>query len=274
MSNYVFNFSDEISNIYLGFARNPVIEENRDDPNGQILQAAETFMHDDYGSLTATNQKVNNIVLIRLNKKIVPTKTVRPIPIAALDNFPIPPGTFINQTGFLHVEDNDMLRYSTVQEKELDVCDVFYGDSFLRSQERCVKQKDGPRNKWSGPFVVNGVLIGLTRSIQASASCYVTSPPCDIDDVYISLETFLLWIYRISGAVGVKGKKIFDRDNPFWKPENEPSTIDKPDNNKPKKTNLECTNNTSLNIRGPALINMIREGINKGKKNIKCITQD
>lgn len=270
----------------MGFSRNPVIEDNRDDPNGQILQAEETFMHDDYGSLTATNQKVNNIVLIKLSKKIVPSRTVRPIPIASLDNFPIPPGTFINQTGFLHVEDNDFLRYSTVQEKELEVCDVFYGNSFLRSQERCVKQKDGPRNKWSGPFVVNGVLIGLTRSIQASASCYVTSPPCDIDDVYISLETFLLWIYRISGAVGVKGRRLFERDNPYWKPEILPTSIDQPGHghgqgqgnghgqgqgkDQPEQTILEECITTPLNLKGPALINIIRDGINKGKENFMC----
>lgn len=202
----------------MGFSHYPRLIENRNDPNGQIFKADQIYIHEDFGYLQPSKHELNNLALLKLDKDIMLSKTVRPIPIASPDDFPVPPGTFINRTGFLRFENQDSdLRYATIQEKHLQLCNVFYGNSFIPNQEGCVRAAEEKQKAIIGPYVVNGILIGVQRTFRST--CYIDSPPCDGKDVYMSLEPSLLWIFKISGVAGVNGRKLFEKDNPFWKPE-------------------------------------------------------
>lgn len=223
------------------------------DPNGQMFKAEQIYIHEDFGYLIDSTQSVYNLALIKLDKSVKLTDSVQPIDIASRDDYPIPTGTFMNQTGFLTYDADDNLRYATVQQNKIDVCKTIYGDSFLPSQERCVQQAGLDRNTWVGPYVVNGVLIGLARSIRASATCEVTSPPCDVHDVYITLEASLLWIFRISGVAGVNSREQFEKENPFWDPEPVP----------------ECPP-ISYDVDGVPLVDIISNGIYEFSQDPKC----
>lgn len=192
-------------------------------------------MHEEFGYLQETEQIIlNNLALIKLDKKIVITDTVKPVRIASPDDFPIPPGTFINQTGFENVKVDDFLRYATVQENYIDMCDQFYGNTLLPVQESCVRQEGIDRNTWVGPYVVNGVLIGFQRSLRANTTCFVTTPPCDINDVYMSLEPALLWIYKVSDVAGVNAKQYFQSCNPYWNKPRKITALLAPQSNEPE----------------------------------------
>lgn len=259
-NNYVFNFSRRDVSVYLGFSRNPYHQHNRHDPNGQIIQAEKIFMHEEFGFIEINEQYLNNLALIRLQRNIRITATVRPIPIASPEDFPIPPGTFINQTGFESLKIDGPLRYATVQENYPKMCNVFYGNTLLPIQERCVRQEGVERNRWVGPYVVDGLLIGFHRSISANTSCHVTTPPCDNHDVYINLEPALLWIYKASG---ISSGNHFEGCNPYWDKTKEISTIVTQTHRSQKKKHRRPNRYSNV-------LDDVHQGIHEGLKPSLC----
>lgn len=199
----------------MGFSGDP--RQLGNDGDGQVFQPKQIYIQEGFGYLENTKYAINNFALIKLNKDIERTKTVRPTRIASPYDYPIPPGTFINQTGFTSFSDPDGLRYATVQMRDSDLCTVFYGNSFIPSHQKCVKHKGAERINHPGPYVVGGMLIGYQRESHADSKCSFSSPNCQDNDVFDSLENALSWIFRVSRVAGADAKKLFKNDNPFWK---------------------------------------------------------
>lgn len=199
----------------MGFNGDPYEQVN--DANGQTFQPKQIYIQEGFGYIEATKYAINNFALVELDKDIAQSKTVKPINIASPYDYPIPPETFINQTGFTSFSDDDTLRYATVQMRDRDLCSLFYGKSFIPSHQECVKHNGAERINYRGPYVVDGMLIGFQRQSHPDAACSFSSPNCQANDVYDSLENALSWIYRMSGIAGVNGRNLFKNENPFWK---------------------------------------------------------
>lgn len=181
-----------------------------------IASSNKVFIHEDYGQLKSTGQYIYDIGLLKLDLNASMTPTVQIINLPPKNMFPLSPGLFANSTAFKMVANKGFPAFASVQLRSQAKCKLFFGSSFLESEEICVRQQsvqaDFNKVFIHLPLVADGYLIGLARTRLVPAACQVTSASCNLLQVYTSIENALDWIYENTDVLEVQKKQIKDQE--------------------------------------------------------------
>ncbi|XP_037359056.1 mast cell protease 8-like [Talpa occidentalis] len=158
--------------------------------NRQVIRVIQTFPHKDYDAET----HINDIMLLKLKKKVQLTKTVKPIALPRPRDW-VKPGRVCSVAGWGEMADGNFP--DTLQEADLKVqaektCKDLFPNDYNNTIQLCVGKPKSKKATASGdsggPLVCKGVVQGIVS--------YAYQSPELLPQVFTRISNFLPWIHE------------------------------------------------------------------------------
>ncbi|XP_030764565.1 uncharacterized protein LOC115888845 [Sitophilus oryzae] len=192
--------------VYLGFRKHPYNDRSQEDSAGKFYVTRNITVHEDFIKI-GNKQFINNVAVLKLPEPVKLSSEIYPIELIPKEESLGILGHNANVSGWWS-SDQTNVKYCPVQLQSQDTCFHYYGSSFVKDQEFCLKWSVKKRlNLMGNPTTIEGKLLGFQTH---TPKCVKAHPTCTGSNVIVNLLPFLNWIYR---TTDVKEPEYITRQN-------------------------------------------------------------